>query len=70
MEGMNMEFICKEMEQKYHCFEVRYPVSSPTETGKVLGRVPIFEQALSAAKRLRGALYGVKSNGEMVEIWY
>lgn len=65
-----MEDICKEMERKYRCFEVRYPVSSPTETGKVLGRVPIFEQALNAAKSLRGPLYGVKTNGEMVEIWY
>lgn len=65
-----MENICKEMERKYCCFEVRFPVTSPTETGRLLGRVPIFEQALNAAKKLGGPLYGITRDGQMVPIWY
>lgn len=55
---------------KYIGYEIHYPASCPTETGKYFGRTPIFEQAVKAAKAIKGALYGIMEDGTRVFIFY
>lgn len=58
------------MKNKYVSYEVRYSSEIPTENGKYFGKTPIFEQALTAAKKIKGSLYGILPNGEAVWILY
>lgn len=58
------------MKYIYVGYEVRYPAKSPKENGKYFGKTPVFEQALTAAKRIGGPLYGIKKDGEKIMILY
>lgn len=58
------------MKENYKGYEVRYPVTRPTETGAYFGKTPIFEQALGAARKIGGSLYGITADGKRVLIFY
>ena len=58
------------MNNNYIGFEIHYPAERPQDTGKYLGKTPIFEQALKAAQSIGGALYGITPDGTRVFIFY
>lgn len=58
------------MKYSYVEYEVHYPSYVPTEEGAYFGKTPILEQALNAARAIKGTLYGITTDGQRIVIWY
>lgn len=58
------------MKENYKGYEVHYPATAPNENGAYFGKTPIFEQALGAARKIGGSLYGITADGGRVMILY